>query len=181
MMRVQPLRRHTSAVPLLPVEQKQKLRYTRHTDTPAPLLHRTLFLCRWQALKKARQFEVGKIKRRSAAAGGEPERARLHLQLQALAAVDLDAAAHQVLPGELLKRFETPTTTVCVHNARFHPSTRCWRSWRVYLAAKQLRLDASNCPPRRPPDHAPHRTGSSSLSAVQRPAANISGNWVDFS
>lgn len=49
-----------------------------------------------QALKKARQFEVGKLKRRVKTAGSQQEREKLAAQLSALSRLDLDAAAQQV-------------------------------------------------------------------------------------
>lgn len=48
-----------------------------------------------KALKKARQFEVGKLKRRAKAAEGQPARDKLAAQLAALDELDLDAAAQQ--------------------------------------------------------------------------------------
>lgn len=48
-----------------------------------------------QALKKARQFEVGKLKRRLKAVEGA-DTAKLDAQLAALAEIDLDATAQQV-------------------------------------------------------------------------------------
>ncbi len=49
-----------------------------------------------QALKKARQFEVGKLKRRLKAAAEGAERSKLETQLTALAKVDLECTAQQV-------------------------------------------------------------------------------------
>lgn len=49
-----------------------------------------------KALKKAKQFELSKLKRRAKAAEGTPETNKLAVQLATLVELDLDAAARQV-------------------------------------------------------------------------------------